>query len=324
MECSGVECGAVVAEAATPVVEFVAGCFGGAVSQVVGQPLDTIRVRMQNRGADMLPRQKLVGLLVRRHLSSASRAYSWAQLKALFVGVASPLAATPLITACNFACYGYALSVLPSAGESHADYWTSGLRFFVAGTLSGLAQALVACPFECVKLVMQDERPNRFNSRDSSRVSTWACARRLVGERGVVALYRGFTCIAVRDGPGYGVYFCSYETVKRALTPSMGEPTSAFIAGGLAGVIGWCSTYGSDVLKTRMQMDVEGKKYRSTWHCLVSSLDREGPQFLVRGLGVTLLRAFPVHASLFMGYEFVKKLHLTVSRSPAPLLDVVE
>ncbi len=68
-----------------------------------------------------------------------------------------------------------------------------------------------------------------------------------------------------------------------------------FAAGGVAGQLSWIVSYPQDVLKSRMQGDTEGK-YRSVTHCLKASLAAEGPGFLMRGIGSTLIRAFPVNA----------------------------
>lgn len=43
--------------------------------------------------------------------------------------------------------------------------------------------------------------------------------------------------------------------------------------------------------------------YDNAWDCAKKSYRAEGAQVFVRGLPVALVRAFPLHACIFLGYE---------------------
>jgi len=43
----------------------------------------------------------------------------------------------------------------------------------------------------------------------------------------------------MRDGPFYMVFFGSYELNRAALLPHLSDTAATFVAGGLAGMIGW-------------------------------------------------------------------------------------
>ena len=43
--------------------------------------------------------------------------------------------------------------------------------------------------------------------------------------------------------------------------------------------------------------------YSSAWDCAVKSYRQDGAQVFFRGLNTALLRAFPLHATIFFGYE---------------------
>lgn len=86
--------------------------------------------------------------------------------------------------------------------------------------------------------------------------------------------------------------------------------TRLLFAGGAAGIVGWGSTFGMDVVKSRIQasepfvVNVEGKKvnhpFKSTWSTIRNSYRGEGMKVFTTGLGPTLLRAVPVNmVSLF-------------------------
>ena len=72
-----------------------------------------------------------------------------------------------------------------------------------------------------------------------------------------------------------------------------------FASGGLAGIISWVFTYPQDVIKSRIQADSFGKKakYSGSINCIRQSLKNEGAQVLVRGIGSTVVRAFPTNAA---------------------------
>ena len=78
-------------------------------------------------------------------------------------------------------------------------------------------------------------------------------------------------------------------------------------AGGLAGIFSWVFTYPQDVIKSRLQADGwgRGQQYRGSLHCLQASLASEGRSFLVRGIGSTIIRAFPMNAVTFWVYKHI-------------------
>ena len=60
----------------------------------------------------------------------------------------------------------------------------------------------------------------------------------------------------------------------------------------------WFSTYPVDVIKSRVQADMKGQ-YKSVMDCVRQSYKEEGMMLFTRGLGPTMIRAFPVNAATF-------------------------
>ncbi|KAG0717818.1 Solute carrier family 25 member 45 [Chionoecetes opilio] len=117
--------------------DFVAGWLGGCAGLVVGHPLDTIKVRQQTLG-------KVSALRVIRNTLRYER------LGGFYKGMGFPLLATGSLNALFFGVYANTLRLL-NPGSERPTY----AQVFVAGGAGGLAQLVVACPVELVKIKMQ-------------------------------------------------------------------------------------------------------------------------------------------------------------------------
>ena len=76
-----------------------------------------------------------------------------------------------------------------------------------------------------------------------------------------MSLYKGFTALLLRDVPGWGVYFWSYEFLKEMFGIKMNAQVtessmlSAMIlmwCGGMAGQLSWVAGYPFDIVKTQI------------------------------------------------------------------------
>lgn len=79
------------------------------------------------------------------------------------------------------------------------------------------------------------------------------------------------------------------------------------VAGGLSGVANWFCVYPFDVLKSRFQSDGT-HKYSSYVDLVKKSYSQEGFRVFSRGLGITLVRAFPTCAAIFTSATLTKRL----------------
>jgi len=83
---------------------------------------------------------------------------------------------------------------------------------------------------------------------------------------------------------------------------------AAFLAGGLAGTNSWIFTYPIDYVKTLTQSQcLEKLRYRNAWDCAKKQYNHEGYRTFFKGLGITLLRSFPVNGVAFFSFEFVMR-----------------
>jgi solute carrier family 25 (mitochondrial carnitine/acylcarnitine transporter), member 20/29 len=137
--------------------------------------------------------------------------------------------------------------------------------------------------------------------------------RKVFRRHGTRGLYLGFQSTLVREVTANAVYFYSYEYIMRLFagnkSASHAPIEAAFLAGGLGGTFSWMMTYPIDYVKTVMQsQDLDRLKYRSPWHCAVVQHRKEGFKTFFKGMGITLLRSFPVNGTAFFAFEYFMRL----------------
>lgn len=139
--------------------------------------------------------------------------------------------------------------------------------------------------------------------RDSTRRyrSAWHCFRHTLSEGGVRSLYRGNVSTLVRDVPALAVFFGAYETLLRRFDPERSSGLTVMIVGSFAGMLSWASTFPADVVKSQQQTGHSGSFgsiFSDVWR-------RQGVRGLYSGMGITLLRAIPANAAIFLSYELL-------------------
>ena len=132
-------------------------------------------------------------------------------------------------------------------------------------------------------------------------------------------LYRGMGVTLWRETPAFGMYFAVYDTIKDRVESLLEEkdddhpiPSHAHawaasaLAGGISGASTWAIIYPFDVIKSQIQTSpLERHLQKGMWTVGSDIVREHGWKHMFRGLGVTLVRAFPVNAIIFPVYEFV-------------------
>lgn len=246
----------------------------GCAAVIVGHPLDTVKVNLQT--------QNSVNPRYRGTLHCLKSLIRHEGIRGVYRGVSSPLAGVAAINAIVFGVYGNTQRSMsnPDAISSH----------FMAGCVSGLFQSIFSGPMELAKTKMQVS---------GDGVGVWKCLKDIYGSQGTRGIFRGFGSTILRDMPGFGAYFASYEYLTRREGPV--STGTMLLAGGIAGVISWVVVYPIDVLKSRLQADgMNGSfKYKNLFDCYVKSVKYEGYAILTKGITPTIIRAFPTNAACF-------------------------
>ena len=178
--------------------------------------------------------------------------------------------------------------------------------YLLSGAAAGAVQTVVSGPMELAKTRMQMEGvgAKKIDKTKEYQGSVDAI-KKIYRQEGLRGCYRGYTLTLLRDTPGFAVYFAMYDYLcrqfaRQSSTGEIGIP-ALLLAGGLSGMSSWLLSFAPDVMKTRIQVDgAHGvPKYNGTLDVVRKSYMNEGAMVFTKGLGATLLRAFPVNAATF-------------------------
>jgi len=282
------------------VIDFVAGAIGATVSVYVGQPLDTVKVKMQTF-PHLYP--NLIECTKQTLLKDGVA-------RGLYAGTVPSLAANIGENSVLFAAYGGCQKLVARATgvdkTENLGMFANGLSGFLAAFWS----SLVLCPTELVKCRLQAMRESEaLAGRPPPKIGPGKLTGQILRQDGVPGLFRGLTATFTREMPGYFFFFMAYEATRHVLTPA-GKTKDEIgalrtvVAGGVAGVTLWTIIFPADVVKSRLQVSGASTPMLTV---MTDILKKEGLARLYSGLGPTLLRTFPATGALFLAYETSKK-----------------
>lgn len=285
---------------------FLAGGGGGCSLAVVGQPLDTIKVRIQTGNSGGMGIAGTAMGIVQKE-----------GVRALWKGLLPPvMASTPMYALC-FLGYGAGKKIFCDDDAFDQGNFKLG-QIGLAGATSALFTTPIMAPQERLKCVLQTQPPGA----DGKLPRMTDVARNLYKEGGLMNLTRGSIVTALRDASASFMYFTTYEVMKYKMRQmsSTGELNLGhfIIAGGVAGIMNWVPAVPFDVLKTNYQTAPLGK-YTG---CFVGSrpvykalIAEGGIRSLYKGAAPIFARAFPANAACFTGYELSLQLLSSIGMS---------
>ncbi|KAF9779223.1 carnitine/acyl carnitine carrier [Thelephora terrestris] len=290
-----------------PRLDFFAGTVAGMAALTVGQPFDTVKVRFQD------PK---TSLRYSGTFNAVSTIIREERFSGLYKGIMPPMATCALLNGLVFSSYRF----LMKAQLSDDQAIPSLTQIFLAGAGTGMLGAIVTTPTELVKIRQQALL---------TPISTRQMLRQIIQQNGIRGLYRGITATGLRD-TGYGSYFFAYEATCRYFSQPVYSHSNSdliqsiesdlhtvpwpalLLAGGVAGVAGWITTFPFDVVKTRIQTTSASQTKKGLFHGGGVTLSKiaqiwkdEGIRVFWRGLAPTLIRAIPVNMVTFGAFEAI-------------------
>ncbi|CAJ0579138.1 unnamed protein product, partial [Mesorhabditis spiculigera] len=275
-------------------IDLLAGTMGGIANVYAGQPLDTVKVKVQT-----FPH------LYTNWVDCLKDTYGHSGIRGLYAGTLPALAANIAENAVLFCAYGYCQKAV-GAVVGHPDPKTmTTLQNASAGGLAAVFAALVLCPTELVKCRLQAAR----ETDPTKKFTPFSVCRDLIKEKGPKGFFVGMTPTLAREVPGYFCFFGVYEGVRYLFTKpgqskdEIGLARTA-VSGGLGGMALWTSIFPADVIKSRMQVSETG----GSLAVFRQIMREQGVRGLYKGLLPTLIRTAVASACLFVSYEETSRL----------------
>lgn len=233
-------------------------------------------------------------------------------VRGLYKGMSSPLLGAGIANAFVFTAYGWTRRSVLGKDDGVGGRGTDSLHeVFACGLGAGVGAALINCPMELVRTKLQIQTQSKEAALYKGPID---CIQKMWKADGIRGPLRGMGVTAMRDVPGFAIYFTSYEWLRRKITPEGTRPEELslvrrFAAGGFGGLCIWLCTYPIDVVKSRIQTQPDGVRiYKGIIDCAIQSYKKEGAKVFFTGLGTTLARAVPVNAVVLLVYEATRKV----------------
>ncbi|XP_013175426.1 PREDICTED: mitochondrial ornithine transporter 1 [Papilio xuthus] len=279
-------------------IDFVAGSLGGVAVVYVGQPLDTVKVKMQTfphlyKGMYDCLKQTLKNDGI---------------IRGLYAGTTPAIMANVAENSVLFAAYGYCQKFVCHVTGTESTDQLSMVGNATAGFLAAFFSSFPLCPTELIKCQLQAMREVNMQGSQTA-ITPLQLSQQIFKQYGIQGLFRGLVPTIMREMPGYFFFFGGYEGTRELLAkPGQSKDDIGFvktmIAGAVGGCVLWTVIFPSDVIKSRVQISNKKLKFLTVGYEIVK---KEGFLALYNGLKPTLIRTVPATAALFVVYEYSKK-----------------
>jgi solute carrier family 25 ornithine transporter 2/15 len=260
-----------------------------------GQPLDTLKVRMQTQPN-----------IYKTIIQSSTKTIQEEGFRALWKGAVPTALGMAAENAMAFGVNEALKRAFPNndndTDNNDPNKRPDLLKPFAMGMITGCCSALVLLPSEIIKAKTQVVTTG---TSSSSQIYN-----QMIQKQGMKSLFIGLDAQLARDASFYAVFFGGYELfcyTFRTLFPSIPDELNYFLSGGFAGMFGWTVAMPFDVPKTNVQSRWDTKVLGSYIPEMIRIGKERGIRGFYNGLGPTLVRAFPANAALFLGVESGKK-----------------
>ncbi|KAI9483451.1 MAG: mitochondrial carrier domain-containing protein [Benjaminiella poitrasii] len=287
------------------VKDCISGTVGGIAQVLVGQPFDTVKVRLQT--------QSTANPLYTGMMDCVKKTHANEGFKGFYKGTMTPLVGIGACVSIQFVVLEAMkrhFTRVNSRAKNNGEF-LSNSQLYLAGAASGLANSFVSGPVEHIRTRLQVQTGTGFSGPID-------CIRKIYQSYGISGIYKGQAITMLREFQGYGAYFLAYEFLvqdamkKNNLEKRSDLPTWKVCAfGAAAGYAMWLTIYPMDAIKSKLQTDgftAQTKQYSSALNCARITFAKEGAAGFFKGIGPCLLRAAPVNAVTFMGFELAMRM----------------
>ncbi|XVE60159.1 hypothetical protein DITRI_Ditri05aG0105400 [Diplodiscus trichospermus] len=269
------------------------GGIAGAFTYVCLHPLDTIKTKMQTKGASQIYTNTFDAIV---------KTFQSKGILGFYRGVSAVIVGSTASSAIYFGTCEFGKSIL-----SKLEY-PALLIPPTAGAMGNIVSSAIMVPKELITQRMQAGAKGR----------SWEVLLRILEKDGILGLYAGYSATLLRNLPAGVLSYSSFEYLKAAVLSRTKqtnlEPIQSVCCGALAGAISASLTTPLDVVKTRLMTQVHANKVSAAMYSGVNGtvkqiLKEEGWIGLTRGIGPRV-----VHSACFsaLGYFAFETARLAI------------
>ncbi|KAK8803277.1 hypothetical protein WA158_000971 [Blastocystis sp. Blastoise] len=267
------------------------------VCKIVEQPFDTVKVLQQTQG------------YYKNWMDCFGKTIKQKGFMSLYKGVTCPLIGSVAECAVTFVSYDFFKNIFKFKPN---DKYGKIKQLICSASCAGVCIACVQTPAELLKCKIQVLQGVTNNGSYTHYNGSLDAFLHVLKEEGIRGLFRGNLSTIYREIPGDIAWFGTYEFVTNKLACYRGgkdklNVLDVSLAGGLAGITYWTAFYPADTVKSNLQTDINWKDM-SFRKAFIRICKESGIRGLYKGLLITLIKAFPTNAALFVSYDYTFKL----------------
>ncbi|XP_002912594.1 mitochondrial ornithine transporter 2 [Ailuropoda melanoleuca] len=286
-------------------IDLTAGAVGGTACVLTGQPFDTVKVKMQTFPG-----------LYKGLTDCCLKTYSQVGLRGFYKGTGPALMAYVAENSVLFMCYGFCQELVRKVVGLDKQAKLSDLQTATAGSFASAFAALALCPTELVKCRLQTMYEMEMSGKIAKSQDTiWSVVKSILRKEGPLGFYQGLSSTLLQEVPGYFFFFGGYELSRSFFASGRSKdelgPVPLMLSGGIAGICLWLVIYPVDCIKSRIQVLSMSGKQAGFLATLTSIVKNEGIAALYSGLTATMIRAVPANGSLFLAYEYSRRMMMS-------------
>ena len=291
--------------------DSAAGLLSAVSQTVVGQPFNTVKVRMQVASGPPLDGP----------LSLAASILRSEGVGGFYRGALPMLLGQQVTNITLFATYQQVRRFLEpdyafvGSRRRHSNTCGSHSSIAAAGFVAGIANSFILCPVELVTVRLQVQSMGRPSRASGVQCTNYRgpvdCLRQVIAQEGLARVFTGLRPTMAREAVGVTCWFSAYEAARRNFQQRTGaDPVGWQVAvcGTAGGVSFWSVAFPLDVAKSRLQTQgpTSVRLYTGVIDCLGCVVREEGVSALYSGYSTAVVRAAFVGAAVFSTYETVR------------------
>lgn len=215
------------------------GGIAGAFTYVCLHPLDTIKTKLQTKGASQLYANTFDAIV---------KTFQTKGILGFYSGVSAVIVGSTASSAVYFGTCEFGKSIL-----SKLEMYPSVLIPPTAGAMGNIVSSAIMVPKELITQRMQAGAKGR----------SWEVLLKILEKDGFLGLYAGYSATLLRNLPAGVLSYSSFEYLKAAVLSRTKndhlEPIQSVCCGALAGAISASITTPLDVVKTRLMTQIHGE-----------------------------------------------------------------